>query len=153
MDFLFQSNIIHSTNFPIRLIVLGDFNLRIIDLKFPDAIDCDEALNLRYNQFLRGFGDTIYFRIKKKSAEAYYSLSTILSNTCAVYTNTVIALISIAAILLLIFAIAVTAVFYHYLVKYQKKRQLNIINPEGKTYRETQIIMQIENAGLLKTDL
>lgn len=31
--------------------------------------------------------------------------------------------------------------------------RMTMVQPEPKTYRETQIVIQIENAGLLKTDL
>lgn len=154
MDFQFQSNVIQHTNFPIRFIVSPDFRLRIIDLKFPNPIECPEALKLEHNQFLREFGDTVYFRIGKPydSSAPYYSLSNILSEVCVVASH-IIAIVSVVAVLIFILIVVVTAVFYRYLLRRERIKQLNVIRPEGKTYRETQIVVQIENAGLLKTDL
>jgi len=38
-------------------------------------------------------------------------------------------------------------------VQRRRRRKLDVVQPEPRTYKETQIVYQIENAGLLKTDL
>lgn len=69
-------------------------------------------------------------------------------------TSYIVAIVSSVAVLALIIIIVAVAIFYRFWMKHQPpQRPLNMVIPDGKTYRETQIIMQIENAGLLKTNL
>lgn len=152
MEFQFISNSIHATDFPIRIKVdQTDFILRIFDLKFTTPIDCSYTTQLEHNTFLRQYGDTIYFRLDKATDE-FQSYSNILNNACALSPAT-IAIIATSTVLALILIIAITAVFYRFLMKHQKKPNLTMVIPDGKTYRETQIVYQIEHAGLLKTNL
>lgn len=156
MEFQFLSNTIQTTDYPIRIAIAeNDFHLRIFNLKFTTAIDCSYRTQFEYNTFLQQYGDTIYFRLDKtlNNKDSYQSLSNIMNNICALSSAT-IAIIATSAILLLILIIAITVVFYRFLMKHHKPRPpLSLVIPEGKTYRETQIIFQVENAGLLKTDL
>lgn len=155
MDFQFQSNTIQSTNFPIHIVTSSEFRMKIIDLHFSTPSECENATKLEHNQFLREFGDTVYFKIGKPSDSSapYYSLSTILSKTCRTSSTTMIAIISTGALILLLLIVVSTAIFYRYWTRRQRKRELDVIQPDGKTYRETQIVVQVEHAGLLKTDL
>lgn len=150
----FLSNEILSTDIPIRFDVARDFNFRIFDLKFSKMIDCDKAEELRHNGFLQQYAETIYFRFgeSKDSDGGYSSLSTVLSNKCANATY-LITVISVVIVSILIFAIIAAAVLYRCWNKRQPERQRNMIISDGKTYCETQIMIQIENAGLLKTNL
>lgn len=56
------------------------------------------------------------------------------------------------AVLLILIALIVAIVCWHAAKKRKAKRKMDIIQPEPRTYKETQIVYQIENAGLLKTD-
>lgn len=152
MEIQFSSNIIDSTDFPIRLDVARDFNFRVFDLKFSKTINCDTAEKLKHNSFLKKYVETIYFRIDGESTNAedgYSSLSTILSNKCEVRTYW-IAIISTVIVLTLILVIVAVAFFIRFSTK---RQQTSMTIPDGKTYRETQIMIQIEHSGLLKTDL
>lgn len=64
-----------------------------------------------------------------------------------------IAILLIVGVLVLIFAILLVAIFYRYMLKHKPTRPIPMVIPDGKTYRETQIMMQIEHTGLLKTNL
>lgn len=155
MEFHFLSNTIRTTDYPIRVIIdQSSFNLRLFDLKFLMPIDCSYMTQLEHNSFLQTYGDTIYFPFGSQAgAETeFQSFSSILNNLCVLSPAT-IAIIATSAVLVLILIIAVTAVFYRYLMKRQSNRPVNMVIPDGKTYRETQIVFQIENAGLLKTNL
>lgn len=153
MEFLIRSNLIDATDFPIRIVVnQNDFILRIINLKFTTPIDCNYAEKMASNTFLRDFGDTIYFRFGNSDDDPYLSMITIWDNAC-ILSSTTVAIISTAAVLALTLIIAITAVFYKFLVRRQRNRRLGLVTPEGKTYRETEIVFQVEHAGLLKTDL
>lgn len=151
MDIHFMSNIVNSTDFPIRFNVAPEFYLRITDLKFTNAINCNQADQFRHNQFLLQYANSVYFKMDR-SSDKYTSLTNVLLNDCG--TNSyVIAIVSVVVIVILIIAIVAVAVFYRFWKKHQPQKPLNIIIPDGKTYRETQIVFQVETAGLLKTDL
>lgn len=155
MEFGFTSNLIQTIEHPMYFIVSPDFRLNIKQLKFTLPMTCSSALQLENNNFLRQFGDTVYFKLGSETSDTelkYYSLIDILTKEC-ILTTKIIAGIAAAVILLLILIIVSGVFCYRYINERKKATQLNIINPEGKTYRETQIMMQIENAGLLKTDL
>lgn len=153
MEFLIRSNIIDETDFPIRIAVQqNDFILRIINLKFTTPIDCKHAEKMVPNTFLREFGDTIYFRFGNSIDDPYLTVRTIWDNACTL-SSTFVAIISTVTVLALTLIIAIAAVLYKFLLKHQRNRRLGLIVPEGKTYRETEIVFQVEHAGLLKTDL
>lgn len=152
MEIQFASNEIFKTDFPIRFEIAPNVNFRILDLKFSNTIDCDKATELRYNGFLQQYAETIYFKIGKPTDADYSSLSSILSNKCA-STSYLIAIMAVVMALIFILAIVGAAVFYRFWMKRKPNRQISMIIPDGKTYRETQIMIQIENAGLLKTNL
>lgn len=137
---------------PFDLHIPDAFQFRLIDLKVLTPIRCDDALQLRSNQLLSQFSDSVYFRIESQSA-AMYSLATLLSSTCVTYSPVTITIISVSAVVVLIFALGAAVLLYRIGTKCRAKREIPVIMPEGKTYRETQIVMQIEHAGLLKTDL
>lgn len=152
MRFTFQSNTIQTMIFPFNLRIPDDFRLRLIDLKVLTPISCDDAFNLRSHPIFNQFSDTVYFRIEKSSADMH-SLATTLSRTCANYSPITITIISVTAIVILIIVVGMSIFLYRIAIKRREKRQIPVVMPEGKTYRETQIVMQIEHAGLLKTDL
>lgn len=151
MEIQFTSNEVFKTDFPIRFDHARDINFRILDLKFSYTIDCDKTDELRHNGFLQQYAETVYFKMGKPT-DGYSSLSNILSNKCAT-TSYLIAIILLAIVLVLILAIIGAAIFYRFWMKRKPDRQISMIIPDGKTYRETQIMIQIENAGLLKTNL
>lgn len=151
----FLSNMINSTDYPIRLEVDRELYLWIQDLKFSQIIDCEEAERLRQNSFLLPYADSVYFRFGDKTDRnlEYSSLSNISSTKCTA-TSYIVAIVSAVAVVALIVIIVVVAIFYRCLMKHAPPpRRLNMVVPDGKTYRETQIIMKVENAGLLKTNL
>lgn len=152
MQILFKSNDIFKTDHPIRFELARDVDIRILDLKFSSMIDCDKAKELRINGFLQQFADTVYFRIGAPT-DGYSSMSSILDNKCASKTY-LIAIVSGVIVLVVILAIIAVTIFYRFWwIKHKPNKQINMIIPDGKTYRETQIMIQIENAGLLKTNL
>lgn len=152
MEILFASNVIDATDYPIRFDVSPDYYLRIQNLQFSKAIGCDKMDEFQHNGFLQQHADTVFFNTGTSSNTEYNSLSIIMSQKCA-ETTYLIAIVSTAVILTLILIIIAVAFFYRYWMKHQPKREVSMVIPDGKTYRETQIIFQIENAGLLKTNL
>lgn len=177
MEIQFLSNVIGTTDSPIRFETDSNVQLRILDLKFLQVINCDEAERLKQNAFLPQFAELVYFRYS--SDNEFSSLSSIWTTKCTVTTYiAVIALV--AGVLVLILIIIIVALFYRFLAKRQPTQPIPMVIPginrnnqkvfstissnhkyfvtlvsisDGKTYRETQIMMQIEHAGLLKTNL
>lgn len=150
MEIQFLSNVIDTPDLPIRFETDSNMYLRILDLKFSHIITCEEAEKLKQNGFLPAYAELIYFRLGSDSDHS--SLSSIWSTKCT-STSYIAVSIIVAAILVLILVILLVALFYRFLIKRQPTRPIPMVIPDGKTYRETQIMMQIEHAGLLKTNL
>lgn len=147
MDFHFSSNSIENLKNGFALLTSDDIHLRIFDLRIKKMIDCDEFRSIDSNNFFHQHINSIYFRYKND-----YSSIGQLSNECAIDTSTIIAYTLFATPLLLMIIVG-GVLLLRYIDQRREARRLEIVMPEGKTYRETQIVMQIENAGLLKTDL
>lgn len=150
MEIQFLSNVIGITDSPIRFKTDGNLQFRVLDLKFSKIIDCNEAEKLRPNSFLPQYAEVVYFRFDTE--DEYSSLSNIWSTKCTV-TTYMIAIVSTVVVLALILIILIVAIFYCCMLKRQPIRSIPMVIPDGKTYRETQIMMQIEHAGMLKTNL
>lgn len=155
MDFHFVGNSIRAIDDPIQILIADDFNLHLSQLKFLDPIDCEAAARFANNNFLMRFADTVYFRIGASGSteSTNFTLTGIGTRECkGVSTSTLVAIISGTTILLVVLVVLLGFVAFRYIERRQG-RQLTVVMPEGKTYRETQIVMQIEHAGLMKTDL
>lgn len=63
------------------------------------------------------------------------------------------AYIVVGSLLLALILILLLLLIWWRLAQRRKRRKLDVVQPEPRTYKETQIVYQIENAGLLKTDL
>lgn len=155
MVFHFNTNYLNMANGrPTTIQFFERFNLRITDLRFIEPQTCETIHNLNENQFLNAHSDQIYFKLidyDASDALTYYALSHIINNQCIAASYLIWIIVGISCISILILVLLITLICY--CCKRRKARQMNIVMPEGKTYRETEIIMQIENHGLLKTDL
>lgn len=160
MDFILRTNNIIDQERPLGLIFSDDFKLTINTLNYKTPVTCDEADEFRNNFFLRQNEESVHFAFLtgNKHPETYedatenFSVSEILRNKCLWETNNYVAVVSVL-VTLIVLVILCAFVSYMYVHKRRKARKLDIIAPEGKTYRETQIILQVQNVGLLKTDL
>lgn len=157
MDFHFVGNSIRTIDEPIQILIADDFNLHLSQLQFETPIDCEAATRIENNNFLMRFMDTVYFRIGEQATldlNNNFTLTEIVTRECkGLSTSTLVAIISATTILLIVLIVVLGFVTFRYIEQRRQERQLNVVMPEGKTYRETQIVMQIEHAGLMKTDL
>lgn len=151
MEIQFLSNTIDTIDLPIRFDIDRNLFLRVIDLKFSKIIDCNEAQQLRTNSFLPHYAELVYFRLD--TDYGYSSLSYIWTTKCSATNTYFIAIVLVAVAVALVLVIIIVAIFYRCLSKRQPVRPIPMVIPDGKTYCETQIVMQIEHAGLLKTNL
>ncbi|XP_034672233.1 uncharacterized protein LOC117903859 [Drosophila subobscura] len=68
-------------------------------------------------------------------------------------TTSYAAYIVTGSVLLALLLLLLLLLLWWRLAQRRKRRKLDVVQPEPRTYKETQIVYQIENAGLLKTDL
>jgi len=155
MVFEFISNTVDIPDVTFTLAFAPAFRMKISKIHFMNPISCAGAEVLSHSEFINDNGDFLFFKLDDptltEDPNEYHTFSHIFSHICirASYLLYIIIGIVVLIILATIIAIIVTVL----VLKRRRARQLNVVMPEGKTYRETQIIMQIENAGLLKTDL
>lgn len=155
MEFEFISNTIDIPDVTFTLTFAPSFRMKISKIHFINPISCAGAEVLSHSEFINENGDSLYFKVDDpthtEDPNEYHTFSHIFSHICIKVSYLLYIIIGI--VVLIILAIIIAVIVTVLVLKRRRARQLNVVMPEGKTYRETQIIMQIENAGLLKTDL
>lgn len=135
-----------------------DFNLHLNKLHYLNHLTCDQIGTLRGQAFFEDNSEQIFFRMADKLLEttddsdnSFHTFGYISNQVC-VQRSLFWYYILIGGTILFVMVLSVIiglCVWY----RRRKARRTKLVMPEGKTYRETQIVMQIENHGLLKTDL
>lgn len=155
-DLNFLQNTIDTTDRPVSISFASEFNVKIKKLYFISPLLCTNLKYLKTYEFLLNNADNIYYKTYDskidKNIDEYRTFSYILNNECISESYVMYAIIGGVSTIVVLIIIAII-LFILYWRKRKAQQQLNVIQPEGRTYRETQIVMQIENAGLLKTDL
>lgn len=131
---------------------------RIDNLRYLNALTCEDVPRLMDTPFFSTHKNSILFRMEDKLLDTgynqegeFFNLSHIANHDCvsrSFFWYYVLIGGSVLLILLLILLILL-CVWY----RRRKAQRMNLIMPDGRTYRETTIVMQIENHNLLKTDL
>lgn len=147
-EFRLIENIIHQTGDPVPIYISGNFQLVLGKLYFSTIVNCDQIRKISNLAFFKSHEDFIYLRFSENGN--YLTYNQMLNIECKHSSNWLYVAIGVSCLLLL--AVIVAGIVF-YFVRKKQKNKLDIIMPEPKTYRETQIILQIENAGLLKTDM
>lgn len=140
------------------------FALSIRQLHYANVWDC-EQLDMNQQpplprvEFFRLHADQLFFSrsIVDHHSDAvaappqYLPLRQLITEQCQ--RTSYVAFIVVGSILLLLLLLLVLLLLWCRLVQRRRRRKLDVVQPEPRTYKETQIVYQIENAGLLKTDL
>ena len=165
LELRFHNNTLQSPTTPSRALEFNErFTLSLKQLRYDNEYSCQD-LDMEQKPpqplsvFFRIHSDAIYFRRadSETSNDAlsyedanFAVLSKIIEWDCQRRSNWLYWLLGILALLLLFIIVAVVV-----WMQVAKKRRLRkmVILPEPRTYKETQIVYQIENAGLLKTDM
>lgn len=158
LELRFSNNTIHFPHMVQPLDFNDKFSLNIKQLMYDNQYSCHE---IDYTQnpakpkeeFFNHFKDYIYFKQNYNSnpQNQYRVLSKIIEQDCQQQSYWLYIIIGVVCLIILIVIIVIVVCVY--LAKKKKaKRKMDIIQPEPRTYKETQIVYQIENAGLLKTD-
>lgn len=145
---LFHNNRIGQLNDARSLTFSNEFNIQLREIYIEHNIDCGETAALKQSSLLLSYSDDFFFGSK----ESFQSLNDIRRTRCMEDKFWLYLTIGVVAGSILL-AIIALLVFCCCVAQKRRKRRLDIVVPEPRTYRETQIIMQIENHGLLKTDL
>lgn len=122
-----------------------DLKLQMSKFFLRDPRQCDNIGRLYEQKFFNDHSNVIFMRMEEQDP-SFESIS-FLNDRCRSDSNLFwILLIILGVVVLLLFLIPFV---FCYL---RKKRKLDIVMPEPRTYRQTQIVMQIETHGLMKTD-
>lgn len=127
------------------------FDIKIVNLHFIHPISCEQVDAIKGQPFFEQHAAAIFFHLND-AAEAAKSFSVITQSICVPRSYLAYIVAGVGA-LVLVLCVAVVVLVVLFVRKRRAARALNVVQPDGRTYRETQIVMQIENAGLLKTDL
>lgn len=129
-----------------------DFNVQLEGVNVAHTISCGDLGALEESSLLRNHPNDVYFSTSSLNNE-FKSFNDIRRVQCFEdnFWMYLIIGVSVGAIVLVLICSIVS--WYCIAQKRKKLRELDIVKPEPRTYRETQIVMQIENHGLLKTDL
>lgn len=159
MELRFSNN---TVNFPNQIYPLefkDTFNLNIRHLRYDNEFSCHDV-DVKHkppqpkSAFFQQYKDQLYFRLKNNSDknDNFIVLSQFIANECHESIYWLYILLPSIGLLLSIIA-AISAIIWYKQKRQRQRLKMEIIKPEPRTYKETQIIYQIENAGLLKTDL
>lgn len=160
-DFTFTDNRVDIFEQPFRVRFDGaSFTVSLAKLHVITPISCadlDQRLGAN-NPFLSHHGDSIYFRTDDapntssdddRTAVAY----SFLANRKCIADQTVLYIATGVSVVVVVLLATMAIVWWLCRRRRRAIEQMTMVMPEPKTYRETQIVIQIENAGLLKTDL
>ncbi|XP_037930260.1 uncharacterized protein LOC119664995, partial [Teleopsis dalmanni] len=140
------------------------FAVNIKQLRYENEFDCKD-LDITQkppkprNQFFLSNIDNIFFykmgfntsHDANNYNQSFVVLGKIIEKDCQQRSYLLYKVLGIVGSVLLLLIIAISV--WIYFVKKRRRRKLDVVIPEPRTYKETQIVYQIENAGLLKTDL
>lgn len=137
------------------------FALSVRDLRYENTWSCDQLDRsveppLPRSEFFRQHSDQLMFQsldigARGASGLGVMPLRTLIPEQCRERSYT--AYIVAGSVLLGLLLILLVLLLWWRVVQRRRRRKLDVVQPEPRTYKETQIVYQIENAGLLKTDL
>lgn len=133
------------------LLFSDGFNVQIREVRIVHSITCQEVAQVEQYSLLVDHPDDIFFKIAGEENE-FKSFNDIRRIRC-MEDNFWFYLIIGSVVAAIVLVIICSLVSCYCIAQKKKQRKLNVVLPEPRTYRETQIVMQIENHGLLKTDL
>ncbi|XP_030378379.1 uncharacterized protein LOC115627003 [Scaptodrosophila lebanonensis] len=156
LELRFHNNTVQmATAVPPRpLIFNGRLALSLRQLRYDNTWPCGELdMNEQPPQpkaeFFRVHSEQILFR--NDTNPSWTPLRRLISEQCQQRSH--LAYIVMGGVALLLLLLLIVLVVCCLVNRRRKRRKMDVVQPEPRTYKETQIMYQIENAGLLKTDL
>lgn len=156
MPFRLSTNSLATMETIAPLIISEKLDSKIHQLKYLNLLQCSDLNRLQGIEFFNAHRDSILFRMtdkvldsSKDGDEMYNSLTHFSSHYCLTKSWFWYYII-FGGLLLLILLIFILVILC---IRHRRQKTRALILPDGRTYRETTIVMQIENHNLLKTDL
>lgn len=149
----FHNNKIGQINGEQTLRFSSDFDLNLRAIYVEQSINCDQLVALKLSSsLLESNSDEIFFGSSHGGSDfkSFHDIQRFQCMEDDFWFYLIIGAVS-GSIVLAIITLLIS--WYCVSQKKKKRRKLNVVMPEPRTYRETQIVMQVENHGLLKTDL
>lgn len=125
------------------IIFCPNMKLQVSKVFIRDHRGCNAVSQFHEQKFFNDNSNTIFMRIENDKFESI----SYLNDHCRTETNWFWILMIIIGIIVLVLILMIGIFCYC-----RNKRKLDIIMPEPRTYRQTQIVMQVETHGLIKTD-
>lgn len=123
-----------------------DMKLQVSKLYLRDPRNCESVSRIYENKFFNENSNSVFMRVEDND-ENFETIS-YLSDRCRTDSKWFLILMILLGIVVLLL-ILIPAIFCYL----RNKRKHNIIIlPEPRTYKQTQIVMQVETHGLIKTD-
>ncbi|XP_016952299.1 uncharacterized protein LOC108026108 [Drosophila biarmipes] len=138
----------------------GSFSLSIRDLRYDNSWSCEQLDRsveppLPRADFFRLHSDQLFFHPPAsggdQGVQPYMPLRLLITEQCR--ERSYMAYIISGSVVLGLLLLLLILLLWWRVVQRRRRRKLDVVQPEPRTYKETQIVYQIENAGLLKTDL
>lgn len=150
LELRFSNNSIEMGRDVLSIVFNPKFLTSIQYLQYENVYPCGSLENRQPKEaFFKNHDSTIFFRTVNTNQSM--SVAKIIDYDCPEMTYT--AVIVVGVLVGLVILGAIVGFVACCIAKRLRKRKLDIILPEPRTYKETQIVYKIENAGLLKTDL
>lgn len=121
--------------------------MRLDGLNLNQSCTCEMAENWRVNMNDQGSSVSCWYDLEGH----YISLPTYVDSRCGAFKQIFWIYVLIGVILVLL-AVAI-GIFFIVRRENKKKKKVQIVMPDGKTYRETEFHIVVERAELLTTDL
>jgi hypothetical protein len=148
VNFDFNNNLIGSIIPNGNIIFSKDFNLKINHFYIQEPYTCESVRNVQDIAFFKTYSDRIFLR---SDFEDNYETVYIWQHIKCIDREKWF-IIFLIVLSVLVFLVLITVFLWIYCWRKKSKRKLTYVMPEPKTYRETVIVTQIENHGLLRTD-
>eukprot|EP00099_Drosophila_melanogaster_P030405 NP_996437.1 uncharacterized protein Dmel_CG5541, isoform B [Drosophila melanogaster] len=138
----------------------NSFALNVRDIRYNNAWSCEQLDRnveppLPRAEFFRLHSDQLMFHPPdfggQGQIQPYIPLRSLITDECR--ERSYMAFIISGSVLLGLLLLLLILLLWWRVVQKRRRRKLDVVQPEPRTYKETQIVYQIENAGLLKTDL
>ncbi|XP_002133733.2 uncharacterized protein [Drosophila pseudoobscura] len=141
------------------------FALSLREVRYENAWSCDQLDTsveppLPRSDFFRLHSEQLLFprntpnggqQRQQQQQQQFVALRQLIPEQCQ--ATSYVAYIVTGSVLLGLLLLILLLLVWWRLAQRRKRRKLDVVQPEPRTYKETQIVYQIENAGLLKTDL
>lgn len=141
--FEFNSNHIDFLNPEQDVLFCPDMKLQLSKLYLRDPRNCESLSRIYESKFFNDNSNSIFMRLEEDFDTIAY-----LNDYCRAESHWLLFLM-IGLVSLLLLIIISIAIFCYCR---RKNKPFDIVMPEPRTYRQTQIVMQVETCGLMKTD-